>query len=65
MKFLKVVYYTLFLGIIYWIDSFEKTGKRAVMPNPHDHEHGIGFAQNLEFKGLTKPSDIAVDWVAR
>lgn len=35
------------------------------MPNPDDPEHGTGFSQNLELKGLTKPLDIAIDWVGR
>lgn len=51
--------------ILYWTDTYDKTIKRAVIPNPNDPEHGNGFSQNLELKGLTKPVDIAVDWVGR
>lgn len=35
------------------------------MPDQNDVEHGTGFPQSLEMKGLTKPTDIAVDWVGR
>ncbi|CAG2168284.1 unnamed protein product, partial [Oppiella nova] len=51
--------------ILYWTDTYDKTIKRAVIPNPSDPEHGNGFSQNLDLKGLTKPVDIAVDWVGR
>lgn len=50
---------------MYWTDSHEKTIKRAYIPDPKDPEHGVGFPQNLELKGLTKPTDIAVDWIGR
>lgn len=53
------------LDVLYWTDSYEKTIKRAALPDPNDPEHGTGYSQNLELKGLTKPVDIAVDWVAR
>ncbi|RWS16465.1 low-density lipoprotein receptor-related protein 2-like protein [Dinothrombium tinctorium] len=51
--------------IIYWADSFEKTIKRAYIPDPRDPEHGLGYPQNLDVKGLSKPTDIAIDWVGR
>jgi len=35
------------------------------MPNQNDIEHGVGFPQSLDMKGLTKPTDIAIDWVGR
>ncbi|XP_067141896.1 low-density lipoprotein receptor-related protein 2 isoform X5 [Centruroides vittatus] len=49
--------------IVYWADSFDKTIKRSFLP---DTKHqGTGYAQNLELKGITKPTAIAVDWVGR
>lgn len=51
--------------MLYWTDSYEKTIKRAFLPNLTDVSAGIGFPQNLELKGLTKPNAIAVDWVGR
>lgn len=51
--------------MIYWTDSYEKSIKRAYMPDQNDIEHGVGFPQSLDLKGLTKPTDIAVDWVGR
>lgn len=52
-------------GVVYWTDSYEKSIKRSYIPDQKDPEHGVGYPQSLDLKGLTKPTDIAVDWVGR
>ncbi|XP_013773508.1 low-density lipoprotein receptor-related protein 2-like isoform X2 [Limulus polyphemus] len=51
-------------NIVYWTDTSDKTIKRSFIPNPSDPNDGTGYPQNLEVKGLAKPSAIAVDWTA-
>lgn len=51
--------------MMYWTDSSEKAIKRSFIPDPLDRDHGMGFAQNLHLKGLSIPTDIAVDWIGR
>ena len=51
--------------IIYWADSYDQSIKRAVMPTINDPSHGMAFSQDMKLKGVNKPVDIAVDWVAK
>lgn len=51
--------------MIYWTDSYDKKIKRAYIPDQTNPEHGVGFPQSLDLKGLSKPTDIAVDWAGR
>ncbi|XP_076344763.1 low-density lipoprotein receptor-related protein-like [Tachypleus tridentatus] len=50
--------------IVYWSDTHDKTIKRSLIPNPANPNNGTGFPQDLDVKGLTKPSAVAVDWTA-
>lgn len=50
--------------IIFWADSYDKTIKRSYMPNAQNGQAKIGYAQDLNMKGNSKPTAVAVDWVA-
>ncbi|XP_023703710.1 low-density lipoprotein receptor-related protein 2 [Cryptotermes secundus] len=50
--------------IIFWADSYEKTIKRSYMVNAQKGDVKVGFAQDLNMKGNSKPTSLAVDWVA-
>ncbi|KFM82299.1 Low-density lipoprotein receptor-related protein 2, partial [Stegodyphus mimosarum] len=56
--------YDITKDIMYWTDTSEKTIKRSFIPDVMYQDTSSGFAQNLELKGLTKPSALAVDWVS-
>ncbi|KAF7489353.1 hypothetical protein SSS_07649 [Sarcoptes scabiei] len=51
--------------IIYWIDSFDSSIKRAVIPDIKDPNHGMAFTQDMKLQSPNKMIDIDVDWVAR
>lgn len=51
--------------VLYWTDSYEKKIERSFIPEQSRPDHGLGFAQNLNLKGISKPTDLAVDWVGR
>ncbi|XP_075155675.1 low-density lipoprotein receptor-related protein megalin [Haematobia irritans] len=50
--------------IVFWADSYDKTIKRSYMVNALDGQARIGFAQDLNMKGGSKPTAVAVDWLA-
>lgn len=50
--------------IVFWADSYDKTIKRSYMVNAQHGEVKTGFAQDLNMKGNSKPTALAVDWVA-
>lgn len=50
--------------MIFWADSYDKTIKRSYMVNAQNGQAKIGFAQDLNMKGGSKPTSIAVDWLA-
>lgn len=50
--------------IVFWADSYDKTIKRSYMVNAIDGRAKIGFAQDLNMKGGSKPTAVAVDWLA-
>lgn len=50
--------------IIFWADSYDKTIKRSYMVNAKGGQAKIGFAQDLNMKGNSKPTAVAIDWVA-
>lgn len=56
--------YFLFSDILYWADTSDKTIKRSFIPDPAYQDTSSGYAQNLELKGLTKPSALAIDWIS-
>lgn len=51
--------------IIFWADSYEKTIKRSYMVNAQSGEVKTGYAQDLNIKSHSKPTSLAVDWVAQ
>lgn len=50
--------------IVFWVDSYDKTIKRSYMINAKNGQAKTGFAQDLKMKGSSKPTAIAVDWIA-
>ena len=50
--------------MIFWTDSYDKTIKRSYMVNAMNGDAKVGYAQDLNMKGGTKPTALAVDWVA-
>lgn len=50
--------------IVFWADSLDKTIKRSYMVNAKSGQAKIGFAQDLNMKGNSKPTAVAIDWVA-
>ncbi|XP_055683188.1 low-density lipoprotein receptor-related protein 2 [Lutzomyia longipalpis] len=50
--------------MIFWADSYDKTIKRSYMVNAQNGQVKIGYAQDLNMKGGSKPTSIAVDWLA-
>ncbi|KAJ0178036.1 hypothetical protein K1T71_005859 [Dendrolimus kikuchii] len=49
--------------MIFWADSYDKTIKRSYMVNARNGEVKSGFAQDLNMKGNSKPTALAVDFV--
>lgn len=49
--------------MIYWADSYDKTIKRSYMIDAMNGEVKMGYAQDLNMKGSSKPTALAVDWV--
>lgn len=50
--------------MIFWADSYDKTIKRSYMVNALDGQVKSGFAQDLNMKGNSKPTALAVDYIA-
>jgi low density lipoprotein-related protein 2 len=50
--------------LVFWADSYDRTIKRSYMVNAMDGQAKIGFAQDLNMKGGSKPTAVAVDWIA-
>lgn len=50
--------------IVFWADSYDKTIKRSFMVNAQEGKVKIGFAQDLNMKGNSKPTALAIDWIA-
>lgn len=50
--------------ILFWADSYDKTIKRSYMVNAQDGQAKIGYSQDLDMKGGSKPTAVAVDWLA-
>lgn len=51
--------------IVYWTDTYEQNIKRAYLPDLKDPKHGSEYAQSLDIKYVSKPTDIAVDFVGK
>lgn len=49
--------------MVFWADSYDKTIKRSYMVNALNGQVKIGFAQDLNMKGNSKPTALAVDYV--
>ncbi|OQR72140.1 low-density lipoprotein receptor-related protein 2-like, partial [Tropilaelaps mercedesae] len=52
---------------IYWVDTSDKSIKRAIIPNLEGEPEKLGtqYPQDLQLSGLHKPTAVSVDWVAR
>lgn len=50
--------------MVFWADSSDRTIKRSYMVNAMDGQAKIGYAQDLNMKGNSKPTAVAVDWIA-
>lgn len=50
--------------MIFWADSKDKTIKRSFMISAQGGEVKMGYAQDLNMKGNSKPTALAIDWVA-
>lgn len=50
-------------NMIFWADSYDKTIKRSFMINAREGQVKAGYAQDLNMKGNSKPTAVAVDWV--
>lgn len=50
--------------MVFWADSSDRTIKRSYMVNAMEGQAKIGFAQDLNMKGNSKPTAVAVDWIA-
>ncbi|CAH0730104.1 unnamed protein product, partial [Brenthis ino] len=49
--------------MVFWADSYDKTIKRSYMVNALNGEAKTGYAQDLNMKGNSKPTAIAVDYI--
>lgn len=63
-KRIEAIDYNANSEIVFWADSYEKTIKRSFMLNAKDGKAKTGYAQDLNMKGNTKPTALAIDWVA-
>lgn len=63
-KRIEALDYSAQSQILFWADSYDKTIKRSYMVAARNGEAKIGFAQDLNMKGNSKPTAVAVDWVA-
>lgn len=63
-KRIEALDYSADTQIVFWADSYDKTIKRSYMVDAKDGQAKIGFAQDLNMKGNSKPTAVAVDWVA-
>ncbi|XP_046995596.1 low-density lipoprotein receptor-related protein 2 [Schistocerca americana] len=63
-KRIEAIDYDPRMEYVFWADSYDKTIKRSYMINAKHGEVKMGYAQDLNMKGNSKPTGIAVDWVA-
>lgn len=63
-KRIEAIDYNPKTQMIFWADSYEKTIKRSYMVGAQNGEVKMGIAQDLEMKGNSKPTAIALDWIA-
>lgn len=49
--------------MVFWADSYDKTIKRSYMINALDGKVKTGYAQDLNMKGNSKPTALAIDWL--
>lgn len=49
--------------MVFWADSYDKTIKRSYMINALNGQVKSGFAQDLNMKGSSKPTALAVDYI--
>jgi low density lipoprotein-related protein 2 len=63
-KRIEAIDYNPETQIVFWADSFDRTIKRSYMVNAQNGAAKIGFAQDLNMKGNSKPTGLAIDWLA-
>lgn len=63
-KRIEAIDYNPETQLVFWADSYDKTIKRSYMVNAMNGQAKIGFAQDLNMKGNSKPTALAVDWIA-
>jgi len=49
--------------IVYWADSYDQSIKRSYMVDAKDGQVKVGYPQDLNIKGPSKPVAVAIDWV--
>ncbi|XP_046659437.1 low-density lipoprotein receptor-related protein 2 [Homalodisca vitripennis] len=52
------------MEMVFWVDSKERKIKRSYMVNARGGQVKVGFAQELNLKGNSKPTSVSVDWVS-
>jgi low density lipoprotein-related protein 2 len=63
-KRIEALDYNPISQMVFWADSYDKTIKRSYMVNAMDGKVKIGYAQDLNMKGNSKPTALAIDWIA-
>lgn len=62
-KRIEAVDYNPQTQMIFWADSYDKTIKRSYMVDALNGEVKTGYPQDLNMKGNSKPTALAVDWI--
>ncbi|KAK9680220.1 Low-density lipoprotein receptor domain class A [Popillia japonica] len=62
-KRIEALDYNVKTQMIFWADSYDKTIKRSYMINALNGSVKTGYAQDLNMKGNSKPTALALDWV--
>nr|XP_022902920.1 low-density lipoprotein receptor-related protein 2 [Onthophagus taurus] len=62
-KRIEAIDYNPNTQMIFWADSYDKTIKRSYMINALDGRVKMGYAQDLDMKGTSKPTSLSIDWI--
>lgn len=49
--------------IVYWADSYDQSIKRSYMVDAKGGQVKVGYPQDLNIKGSSKPVAVAIDWM--
>ncbi|XP_073976140.1 low-density lipoprotein receptor-related protein megalin isoform X3 [Rhodnius prolixus] len=63
-KHIEAIDYNPKAEMVFWVDSYERKIKRSYMVDALAGEVKVGYPQDLSVKGTSKPTSVAVDWVA-